>query len=71
VAAASCAAAHACLDLSVSKVAKLGNAPAAYDFDANAAYLNQATACVRWLPGTVQNDHVDRGCRITKVHGTD
>lgn len=58
-------------DLSSSKTTKQGNAPAAYDFNANAGYLNQATFYLERLPDTVQNDHVDWGFRITNVYGTD
>jgi hypothetical protein len=58
-------------DLSSSKTTKLGNAPAAYDFNANAGYLNQATFYLERLPDTIQNDHVDWGFRITNVYGTD
>jgi hypothetical protein len=52
-------------DLSSSRTTKGGNAPAAYDYNTNAGYLNQATFYLERLPDTVQNDHVDWGFRIT------
>jgi hypothetical protein len=58
-------------DLSSAKTTKLGNAPAAYDFNANAAFLNQSTLYFERLPDTIQNDHVDWGFRIAGVYGTD
>ena len=48
-----------------------GNAPAGYDFNANAAQLNQAVLYIERLPDTVQTDHIDWGFRIINLYGTD
>jgi hypothetical protein len=58
-------------DFSSSRVTKQGNAPAAYDFNANAAFLNQATFYIERVPDTIQTDHVDWGFRVTNIYGTD
>lgn len=48
-----------------------GNAPAGYDFNANAAQLNQAVIYIERVPDTVQQDHIDWGFRIVNLYGTD
>jgi hypothetical protein len=48
-----------------------GNAPAGYDFNANAAQLNQAVVYVERVPDTTQQDHLDWGFRIVNLYGTD
>ena len=48
-----------------------GNAPAGYDFNPNAAQLNQAVLYIERLPDTVQTDHIDWGFRIINLYGTD
>jgi Putative beta-barrel porin-2, OmpL-like. bbp2 len=48
-----------------------GNAPAGYDFNANAVQLNQAVLYVERVPDTVQQDHVDWGFRVVGLYGTD
>jgi hypothetical protein len=58
-------------DISTSQKTKGGNAPAAYDFNANAGFLNQATFYIDRLPDTIQTDHVDWGFRLTSIYGTD
>ena len=58
-------------DFSSSSHTKQGNAPAAYDFNANAPFLNQATFYIDRLPDTIQDDHIDWGFRITNIYGTD
>jgi hypothetical protein len=58
-------------DFSSSRITKGGNAPAAYDFNANAGFLNQATFYIDRLPDTIQNDHIDWGFRLTNIYGTD
>jgi len=56
---------------STSHYGKNANAPAAYDFNSNAGFLNQATFYIDRLPDTIQTDHVDWGMRITNIYGTD
>lgn len=48
-----------------------GNAPAGYDFNANAVQLNQAVLYVERVPDTVQQDHIDWGFRFVGMYGTD
>jgi Putative beta-barrel porin-2, OmpL-like. bbp2 len=48
-----------------------GNAPAGYDFNPNAAQLNQAVIYVERIPDTVQQDHIDWGFRVVNLYGTD
>ena len=57
-------------NLSTSKGAN-GNAPAGYDFNANAVQLNQAVLYIERVPDTVQQDHVDWGFRVIGLYGTD
>ncbi len=58
-------------NLSTAKVSKFGNVPAAYGFNANRAFLDQATIYVERDPDTAQTDHVDWGFRVTNIYGTD
>ena len=46
-----------------------GNAPAAYDYNANTVQLDQAVLYVERLPDTVQKDHLDWGFRIAPIFG--
>lgn len=48
-----------------------GNAPAGYDFNSNAAQLNQAVIYMERIPDTVQKDHIDWGFRVVGLYGTD
>jgi Putative beta-barrel porin-2, OmpL-like. bbp2 len=58
------------VNLSTSRGAN-GNAPAGYDFNANAVQLNQAVLYIDRVPDTVQQDHVDWGFRVVGLYGTD
>jgi Putative beta-barrel porin-2, OmpL-like. bbp2 len=57
-------------NLSTSRGAN-GNAPAGYDFNANAAQLNQAVVYIERMVDTTQQDHIDWGFRIIGMYGTD
>ncbi len=48
-----------------------GNAPAGYDFNANAVQLNQAVIYVERVPDTTQQDQLDWGFRVVNLYGTD
>ena len=48
-----------------------GNAPAGYDFNANAVQLNQAVLYIERIPDTTQQDHLDWGFRVVNLYGTD
>jgi Putative beta-barrel porin-2, OmpL-like. bbp2 len=46
-----------------------GNAPAAYDYNANTVQLDQAVLYIERLPDTVQKDQLDWGFRIAPIYG--
>jgi hypothetical protein len=58
-------------DLSTNPGGKGANAPVAYTYSSNAAYLNQAVVYIERLPDTVQKDHIDWGFRMSGLYGTD
>jgi hypothetical protein len=58
-------------DISTNPIGKGGNAPIAYTYSSNAAYLDQAVVYIERLPDTVQTDHIDWGFRLSGIYGSD
>jgi hypothetical protein len=56
-------------NLSTSGNHKGGNFPAAYAYDPNTLWLDQAVVIFERLPDTVQTDHVDWGFRVSPIYG--
>jgi Putative beta-barrel porin-2, OmpL-like. bbp2 len=56
-------------NVSTSSRGKGGNFPAAYAYDPNTIWLDQAVVLFERLPDTVQQDHVDWGFRISPIYG--
>ncbi len=56
-------------NVSTSTGGKYGNFPAAYAYEPNTAWLDQAVVIVERLPDTVQQDHIDWGFRIASIYG--
>ena len=56
-------------NLSTSGNHKGGNFPAAYAYDPNILWLDQAVVIFERLPDTVQQDHVDWGFRVSPIYG--
>jgi hypothetical protein len=58
-------------DISTNPRGKGANAPVAYTYSSNAAYLDQAILYIERLPDTVQTDHIDWGFRLSGLYGSD
>ncbi len=58
-------------DVSTNPRGKGANAPVAYTYSSNAAYLDQAVVYIERLPDTVQTDHIDWGFRLSGIYGSD
>jgi hypothetical protein len=56
-------------NVSTSDNHKGGNFPAAYAYDPNTIWLDQAVVIFERLPDTVQTDHVDWGFRVSPIYG--
>jgi hypothetical protein len=56
-------------NVSTSSQRKGGNYPAAYAYDPNTIWLDQAVLIFERLPDTVQQDHIDWGFRVSPIWG--
>jgi hypothetical protein len=56
-------------NVSTSQNHKGGNFPAAYAYDPNTIWLDQAVVIFERLPDTVQQDHIDWGFRVSPIYG--